>query len=154
MSCKPTCRLCNRLVISQAVTFTGGNLVINLPAGAYNNCEKYCIVVSQAIPSTTTINAPVVITIGTGTQLYPLTTKNCRQVTACGIRTRTRYSVCVVTSATGGTFRMLGTPCCSPNNQLVSINGTAPATTPATTPATVATNAVASAESTTGKASK
>ncbi len=126
MSCKPVCSLCKHLVISQAVTFTGGNLVINLPAGSYNNNEKYCIVVAQAIPDTTTINAPVVITIGTGTELYPLTTKACRAVTACSIRTRTRYSTCVVTNAAGGSFRMLGQPCCAPNNQLTAIDGTAP----------------------------
>ena len=42
MSCKPVCKLCDRLVLSQAVTFTGGNLEINLPAGSYNNGEKYC----------------------------------------------------------------------------------------------------------------
>ena len=42
MSCKNVCKLCNRLVISQAVAFTGGNLVITLPAGSYNNGEKYC----------------------------------------------------------------------------------------------------------------
>ncbi len=125
-NCKPVCQLCRHLVLSQSVTFTGGNLVINLPAGAYNNCEKYCIVVAQAIPDTTTINAPVVITIGEGTVLYPLTTKNCRQINACSIRTRTRYSTCVVTTPTGGSFRMLGQPCCSPNNQLTSIDGTAP----------------------------
>lgn len=135
MTCKPVCRLCNHLVLSQAVTFTDGTLIVNLPAGAYNNCEKYCIIIAQAIPDTTTINAPVVFTIGTGTVQYPLTTKNCRTVTACGIRTRTRYSTCVVTNATGGTFRMIGQPCCSPNNQLQSIDGTAPAATPAT-PAT------------------
>ena len=70
MSCKPVCKLCDRLVLSQAVTFTGGNLEINLPAGAYNNGEKYCIVVAQAIPDTATINAPVYFTIGTGTTLY------------------------------------------------------------------------------------
>ena len=109
MSCKPVCKLCDRLVLSQAVTFTGGNLEINLPAGSYNNGEKYCIVVAQAIPETTTINAPVYITIGTGTTLYPLTKRNCAQVTACGIRTRTRYSVCVVTTPTGGSFSMLAT---------------------------------------------
>ena len=63
MSCKPVCRLCDRLVISQAVAFTGGNLEINLPAGSYNNGEKYCVVVGQAIPDTTTINAPVYFTI-------------------------------------------------------------------------------------------
>ena len=98
------------------------------------------IVIAQAIPSTTTINAPVVITIDTGTQQYPLTRCNCAQVTACGVRTRTRYSVCVSTTATGGTFKMLGQPCCAPNNQLVSINGTAP-TTPATVAASAATKA-------------
>lgn len=84
MSCKPVCRLCDRLVLSQAVAFTGGNLEINLPAGAYNNGEKYCVVVAQAIPDTTTINAPVYFTIGTGTTLYPMTKRNCAQVTACG----------------------------------------------------------------------
>lgn len=129
MSCKPVCRLCDKLVISQSVTFTGGNLVINLPAGSYNNCEKYCIVLAQSIPTTTTISAPVVITIGDGTETYPLTKRNCAQITACGVRTRTRYSVCVVTNATGGSFRMLGQPCCSPTNNLASIDGTAPATT-------------------------
>lgn len=134
MACKPVCKLCDKIRISQAVTFTGGNLVINLPAGSYNNGDKYCIIVAQAIPATTTINAPVVITIGTGTVQYPLTKRNCAQVTACGIRTRTRYSVCVSTSATGGVFKMLGNPCRSPDNTLASINGTAP--TAPTTPTT------------------
>ena len=63
MACKPVCRLCPRLVISQAVTFSGGNLIVNLPAGSYLNGEKYCIVIAQAIPSTTTINAPVVLSL-------------------------------------------------------------------------------------------
>ena len=127
MSCKTSCKLCDRLVISQSVTFTGGNLVINLPAGSYNNGEKYCIVVAQAIPAATTINAPVVVSIGTGTQQYPLTNRCCAQVTACGIRTRTRYSTVVSTSATGGTFKLLGNTCPCPTNNLRSINGTAPA---------------------------
>lgn len=117
------CKLCDRLVIYQAVTFTGGTLIINLPAGSYSNCEKYCIVVAQSIPATTTINAPVVITIGTGTQQYPLTKRNCAQVTACGIRTRTKYSTCVVTTPTGGSFRLMGNPCFAPNNNLQSIDG-------------------------------
>lgn len=127
MACKPVCKLCDRLVISQAVTFDGTNLIINLPAGSYNDGCKYCIVVAQAIPAATTINAPVVITIGTGTVLYPLTNRCCAQVTACAIRTRTRYSTCISTSATGGSLKLLGKPCCSPNNALTSIDGTAPA---------------------------
>lgn len=127
MSCKPVCKLCDKLVISSGVTFTGGNVVINIPAGDYRNGCKYCLVVAQAIPTTATIAAPVVITIGTGTEQYPLTRCDCSQVTACGIRTRTRYSTIVSTNAIGGTFKMLGRPCCSPNNSLSSINGTAPA---------------------------
>ncbi len=127
MSCKPVCKLCDRLVISQTVTFTGGNLVINLPAGNYRNGCKYCIVVAQAIPLATTINAPVVVTIGTGAQQYPLTNRCCAQLTACAIRTRTRYATVVSTSGTGGTFKLLGNACPCPTNNLPSIDGTAPA---------------------------
>lgn len=126
MACKNVCKLCDNFVISQAVNFTGGNLVIDLPAGSYANNRKVCIVVAQTIPSSTTINAPVYITIGGGTVLYPLVRRNCRQVTACGVRTRTRYSTCVETTQTGGLFKMLGQPCCSPDNNLASINGTTP----------------------------
>lgn len=116
-------KLCDRFILSQAVTFAGGTLTINLPAGSYANGCKYCIVVAQAIPSETTILAPVVITIGEGTTEYPLTNRCCAQVTACGIRTRTRYAVIVSTSATGGTFKMLGNPCCSPDNRLAALDG-------------------------------
>lgn len=126
MACKNICRLCDKLIISTAVTFTGGNLVITIPAGAYNDNCKYCIVVAQAIPAATTINAPVVVQIGTGTVLYPLTKCDCTQTTACSIRTRTKYSTRVETTPTGGTFRLLGNPCCAPNNNLRSISGTAP----------------------------
>lgn len=97
------------------------------PAGSYNRGEKYCIVVAQSIPDTTTINAPVVVTIGAGTELYPLTNRCCAQLTACALRTRTRYSTVVATSGTGGTFRLLGNACPCPTNNLPSINGTAPA---------------------------
>lgn len=140
MSCQNICKLCPKLVISNSVTFANGNLVINLPEGAYQNGEKYCIVVAQAIPPETTISSGVVITIGEGTQQYPLTRTDCSQVTACGIRTRTKYSVCVSTNATGGVFKMLGKPHCYPRNNLPSINGTAPAT-PAATTASIETSA-------------
>ena len=126
MACKNVCKLCNKLIISTAVAFTGGNLVITIPAGAYNECEKYCIVVAQSIPTTTTITAPVYIQIGTGAVLYPLQKCDCAQATACSIRTRTKYSTCVVTTPTGGSFRLLGNLYCAPNNNLRSINGTAP----------------------------
>ena len=129
MACKNVCRLCEHLAISTAVAFTDGNLVVTLPADSFRNGEKVCIVIAQTIPADTTITAPVVIQIGEGTEQYPLTTRCCAQVSACGIRTRTRYATRVVTSATGATFRMLGNPSCSPNYNLQSINGTAPAAT-------------------------
>jgi len=127
MACKNVCRLCNHLVISESVEFTDGNLVITLPANSFDNGEKVCIVIAQTIPAETTITAPVVIQIGEGAEQYPLTTRCCAQVTACGVRTRTRYATRVVTSAVGATFRMLGDPSCTPNYNLQSINGTAPA---------------------------
>ena len=116
MACKNVCKLCNHLVLSTAIAFTGGNLVVTIPEGSYNNGEKYCIVLAQSIPNTTTITAPVMIQIGTGTTLYPLENRCCAQVTACGVRTRTKYATRVVTSATGGVFK----------NNLTAINGTAP----------------------------
>jgi hypothetical protein len=121
------CKLCDRLVISQAVTFTAPNLIINLPAGSYGDGCEYCIVVAQTIPAATTITAPVVVTIGDGTEQYPLVDQCCAQVTACALRTRTRYKVHVATSATGGSFKMLGRGCCAPTNNLPAIDGTAPA---------------------------
>ena len=126
MSCKSVCQLCDRLVISQAVTFADGTLTINIPAGSYNDGCEYCIVVAQTIPAATTITAPVVVTIGSGTEEYPLTNKCCAQVTACALRTRTRYKTVVSTSATGGVFKLLGRTCCAPNNTLTAIDGTAP----------------------------
>lgn len=125
--CRSVCRLCDNLIISQAVTFAGGTLTINIPSGSYANGCRYCIVVAQTIPAETTITAPVVVTIGTGTEEYPLVGHDCSPVLAAGMRTRTRYAARVVTNGTGGTFRLLGKPCCTPNNALVAIDGTAPA---------------------------
>lgn len=133
MPCKNICNLCPNLVISQSVNFTDGNLVIVVPSGTYENGRKICIVIAQSIPESTTITAPVMIQVGTGTTLYPLQNRCCAQVTACGIRTRTKYATRVATSATGGVFKMLGNPACSPSNNLTAINGTAPTTdTPVT----------------------
>lgn len=126
MNCKPVCKLCDRLVISQAVTFADGTLTVNLPAGSYANGCKYCVVIAQTIPAATTITSPVVFTIGDGTEEYPLVNRCCAPVTACGIRTRTKYSLVVSTSATGANFKMLGKPCCAPDNSLTAIDGTAP----------------------------
>lgn len=127
MKCKNVCKLCDRLIISTAVTFTAPNVVITIPEGSYNDNEKYCVVVAQQIPAAATINSPVVIQIGAGTELYPVQRCDCTPLTVCGLRTRTKYSMRVETTPTAGIFRLLGGSCCQPNNNLRSINGTAPA---------------------------
>ena len=136
--CNKKCnRLCPNLIISTAVTLTTvsgtDTLLINIPEGTYKNGCKYCIVVAQNVPTTVPIGTPVAVSIGGNTTtVYPLTNRCCAQVTACAIRTRTRYPVCVSTSATGGTFKVLSGLSCAPNNALASL----PVTT--TTTATAA----------------
>lgn len=121
-------RLCPQLVFSESVTFTAPNLIIDLPAGAYNNCQRYCVVITDAIPADTTREAPVFFTIGGGAVLYPFVDCNGNQLTERSIDTRTRYSVVVNTTATGGAFKLLGRACVlTPNSNLAAIDGTAPA---------------------------
>lgn len=125
---RPTAPLCDNLRISQSVNYTGGALIINIPAGSYDNNDVYGIVVAQAIPSAATVGAPVVITIGSGTVQYPLLRCNGVQATAGSISTRTRYLVRVVTNTTSGAFRMLGRACgCNPAT-LPAISGATPVT--------------------------
>ena len=143
MSCNKNCNtLCPNLIISNSVTVVTVNgvdtLLIDIPTGTYKNCCKYCIVIAQAIPTTATIAMPVAISIGGNTTtVYPLTNMYCAQVTACAIRTRKRYPVCVSTTATGGVFKALNGLSCAPNNALASL--------PVPTTATPATAAVSMA---------
>lgn len=61
MACQNICRLCNKLIISTAVSFNAATnvLTITIPNGSYVNCEKYCIVVAQSIPTAVTVGALV-----------------------------------------------------------------------------------------------
>ena len=113
MACSNVGCLCNHLVFSQAVTFADGTLTINIPAGSYANQEKYCIVIAQEIPTTTTIAADVVITIGDDTTEYPLVNNNCTNVNAWELSTRTRYATRVFTNIQSGVFKLLGNLNCS-----------------------------------------
>lgn len=123
MACKNTCRLCKNLIISTAVSFNAENdsLYIQIPEGSYNDCQKYCIVVAQTIPTDTIIGAPVYIQMGTG-NAYPLQKRNCAQATACSIRSRTKYSTVVRTTETGGVFCLCGDVACAPINNLTAIS--------------------------------
>lgn len=119
MACSNVQCICNNVVLSQAVTFTAGvapaagTLAINIPAGSYGNCEKYCIVIAQEIPTTTTINANVVITIGEDDTQYPLVNCNGTNVQAAAITTRTRYATRVATNIGSGVFRLLSNINCN-----------------------------------------
>lgn len=131
MACKNVCKLCDKLILSQSVAFTGGNLVIDLPAGSYGNGCKYCIVIAQTIPDTTTINAPVVITIGGGAVQYPLVNRCCRPILAKALRTRYKYATQVQTTTDSGTFRLLGDlPCYVDNLRTINGDGTPVTPTP------------------------
>ena len=44
------CKICDKIRISTAVNVVGGNVVINLPAGAYNDGCKYCVIVDKDLP--------------------------------------------------------------------------------------------------------
>ena len=120
------CKLCKNVIISTAVTVVTvdgvDNLVIDIPAATYGNNCHYCLVVAQTIPTTATIGMPVSISIGGDTTtVYPLVKCDCSQVTACAIRTRTKYPVLVSTSATSGVFKVLNNLSCAPNNNLPSL---------------------------------
>ena len=107
-------KLCNRLVISESVTFTAPDLIINIPNGSYNNGQRYCLVVGQEIPTDTTIAANVGITIGSDTTVYPLVNSNCTNASACKIAERGIYPVIVRTNIQSGVFKLLeNLTCCS-----------------------------------------
>lgn len=123
---KYCCKMCTRLIATDGITFNGTSLVINLPAGAYNNCERFCILIADPIPAATTRGAPVVFTIGGGAVLYPFNDCCGTQLTQESISENYRYMVRVRTTATSGSFNWLGKGACSPVARLAAIDGTAP----------------------------
>lgn len=129
--CIKNCRLCDKFILSQGITFDGTSLIIDLPVGSYGNCQKYCIVTAQVIPEATTINAPVVFTIDGGTTQYPFLNKDCTPIYASQLRTRRLYSTRVNTAIDTGVFKYIGN-CCLPPNSANSINAI-PVTTATTT---------------------
>lgn len=148
------CRLCRNIVISTAVTVLTidgvDTLVIDIPAGFYPDCRRVCLIVAQTIPATTPITAPVAISIGGDTStVYPIVNCDCTQVTACAIRTRTKYGLRISTSATSAVFKTLKRLQCYPTDTLAAIPS------PTATAATLlSTRAVASTKATTKTTTK
>lgn len=163
MACNVNCKICPRIVISTAVTVITvdgtDTLVIDLPASStFLNGYRYCIVVAQTIPTTATINMPVAFSIGGDTTtVYPFLNCNCTQVTACGVRSRTKYPVCIATNTAGGVFRSLRHLKCYPADNPVSIPVVAATTTlvePAAFTPVVSSTATRKATTTTKEATK
>ena len=127
-NCFNNCKMCNNLVISSSVsiiTVDGvATLVVDIPQNSYAYGRKVCLVVAQTIPEAVTINMPVAISIGgVTTTVYPVVTGCCTQVTACALRTRTRYPFRVILNGTGtgAVFKSLGGLSCYPKNNVESI---------------------------------
>ena len=134
-NCITKCSVCKNLVFSTSVsvvTVDGvDTLVIDIPASSYADGRKVCLVVTQTIPDTATINMPVAISIGgVTTTVYPIVACDCTQITACAIRTRKKYPLRVNTNTTSAVFKSLGGLSCYPINTLEAIPITA--TTPVT----------------------
>ena len=119
--CIKNCKLCDRFILSKSITFTDDTLVVNLPTGSYSNCEKYCIVLAQSIPDTTTINAPIVFTIGDDTTTtYSFVNSNCVPIYASQVRTRRIYPTRVNTAVNTWVFKYIGR-CSLPSNATTTI---------------------------------
>ena len=113
-------KICPRFVVTTAVAFTGGTLILTLPDDVtYENGEKYCIVIGQTIPDTTTLNAPVVAVVGASTTQFPLITRCGAQVVSQQVNTRVKYPICVTTSTASGTLRVLR---CLPEVEVSTLN--------------------------------
>jgi hypothetical protein len=142
--CNRNCnKLCPRYIISNSVTVVTidgtDTLVIDIPLGAYNNRENYCIVVAQAIPTTATVTMPVAISIGGDTTtVYPLVCcKTCLQAVACQVNSRRIYKTIVATDTTSGVFKVLsglGAYCPEVLTSLPITTPTTPAVATADTP--------------------
>lgn len=138
MPCKNTCRICDKIRITTAVNIVGNTVVYNLPSGSYSSDSCYCIILAQNVPQNAQIGANIAFSIGGTAIQYPFLSCDCKPLTSCSVRGRTRYKVRVETTPTGGVFKMVGRACPCPTNNLASINGTAPTT--ATTPASASTS--------------
>lgn len=125
-NCIKDCKVCRNIVYSTAVTVITidgvDTLVIDVPAGFYPDCRRVCLVITQTIPTTATITMPVAISIGGDTTtVYPIVNCDCSQVTACAIRTRTKYGLRISTSATSAVFRTINKLSCYPQETLAVI---------------------------------
>lgn len=85
---------CNcKTILTTAVTISGNNLVLTVPAMTFENCRDYIIRIAQDIPLTATNLMNVAIKIGTAPTLYAVVRKCGHNLYANQLRTRRNYSL-------------------------------------------------------------
>lgn len=103
-------RLCPRVILANTVTFAGGVLTLNIPAGTYLNRFRYNLVIADTVPDETTAASTIVVTIGDDATAYPLLLCNGVQATYRSMLPRSRWIYPVVFNTEtggGGNFRLL-----------------------------------------------
>lgn len=120
MACRNIGHLCDKLIISQNINFANGTLAIILPDDVdIVDKNKYCIVLAQALPADTTINADVIVRIAGSPKPYPLVNKDFTPVSVRQIFEKTRYSTRFLNNIQDGVFRLMSDtkcgccPCCA-----------------------------------------
>ena len=125
--CNTSCNECCNKVFSSTLTIETVNgvdtLVVNIPEQTFRDGQRGCLVITQAIPATATIEMPVAITIGDGADYYAVTTCSCSPVVVPMLRTRRRYPFKVATNTTTGVFKILKNLSCASVNNLTTIGG-------------------------------
>lgn len=124
MKCYNILRIDPRSVTASAITFAAGTLTINVPQRTFGSCGVYFLRLTEAIPDTATLTAPVVITIGDGTVTYPLVDRCGGQVTAASLRSGYSYPIALVDGAPSGAFKVLDKLWCAPTNPITTADGT------------------------------
>jgi len=119
-------RLDPRSVTPVEVTFAADTLTINLPQRSYNAGCPYFLRLIDPLPAETTIDAEVIITIGTGTVEYPLLDCKGIPLTAEKLRSGYGYPVAVVNNGTTGAFKVIAPIVFSQLSGAFSVDGTAP----------------------------
>lgn len=132
MECVKNCKLCDKFILSTAINYDSATnqVIVALPANAYGNCQKYCIVLAQSLPTAARINAQVVFSIGSNPTRYPFVNRDCTPIYVSQIRARRVYSTRVNTAVNTGVFKYIGN-CCLPSNN-ITVNTAIPVSTSTT----------------------
>jgi len=87
---------CKKEIFTIGAAISGTNLVLQIPPTAFNNCQKFKLIICQNLPDGITNAMPVVILDGGAT--YPLLLPLGNSVMADQVRSRRAYEIFVGTN--------------------------------------------------------